>query len=98
MSRRGLSFQRELALPVFYDESRVDCGYRLDFLVERQVVVELKADAALHPIHTAQLLTYLRLGGFPVGLLINFNAPYLGENAVRRLVNGYGGPKPGERG
>ena len=96
MTNRGLRFQREWALPVSYGELRLDCGYRLDFLVEGQVVVELKAEAALQPIDTAQLLTYLRLGGFPVGLLINFNSPYLGEGAVRRLVNRYQGAKPAE--
>jgi GxxExxY protein len=94
MTKRDLRFEREFVLPVRYDQLTLDCGYRLDFLVERQVVLELKAESSLQPIHTAQLLTYLRLGGYPVGLLINFNTPYLGEGAIRRLVNGYRGPKP----
>lgn len=96
MSRGGLRFLREVPLAVIYDEVRIDCGYRLDFVVERQVVLELKADSALHPIHMAQLITYLRLGEYPLGLLINFNSQYLGEGAVRRVVNRYRGPKPAE--
>ncbi|HUG39854.1 MAG TPA: GxxExxY protein [Longimicrobiales bacterium] len=94
MRRRGLRFRREVRLPLVYDGHRIDCAYRLDFLVGGQVVLELKAERSLQPIHGAQLLTYLRLGGFPVGLLLNFNTRYLGGGSVRRVVNGYAGPRP----
>lgn len=94
MVKRGIRFRREVAIPVIYDDVRLDCGFRLDFLVEGQVVVELKAVKALDPIFTAQVLTYLKLGGYPLGLLINFNVKYLGEGAIRRLVSGYRGPLP----
>ncbi len=94
LGKRGISFLREVSVPVVYDDVRLDSGYRLDFLVEGQVVVELKSVASLAPIFEAQVLTYLKLGGWTVGLLINFNVRYLGEGAVRRLVNGYTGPLP----
>lgn len=97
MRRDGLRFQREVPLPLVYDGVRLDCAYRLDFLVEGQVVLEIKAERALPPVAGAQLLTYLRVGGFPVGLLINFHARYLGDGAVRRVVNDYRGPRPGPR-
>ena len=65
---------------------RIDCGYRIDLLVERQVIVELKAVQTIDPIHEAQLLSYLKLSGCHVGLLINFNVE-LPKNALRRLVD-----------
>src|SRR5919106_224916 len=70
---RGMSVERQKALPVAYKGIRVDCGYRIDLLVEGQVIVELKAVARVEPIHEAQLLSYLKLSGHQVGLLINFN-------------------------
>jgi GxxExxY protein len=73
----GLAFERQVPLPVAYKGVKLDCGYRLDFLVERAVVLELKSTDALRPIHEAQVLTYLRIGGWTVGLLINFNVPVL---------------------
>ena len=96
MERRGLGFQRELVVPLEYDGARLERAYRLDFLVEGRVVVEVKAVRTLDPVYMAQVLSYLRLGGYPVGLLINFNVPYLGDGAIRRLVNGYLGPRPRE--
>jgi len=81
----GLSFERQRPLPVEYKGIRLECGYRLDLLVENAVVVEIKAVSAIEPIHEAQLLTYLRLGGWRVGLLINFNVPVL-KNGIRRRV------------
>lgn len=95
MRRGGLRFRREVVLPLVYDGHRLECGYRMDFVVEGRVVLELKAEKDLHPIHRVQLLTYLRLGEYPVGLLLNFGAAYLGDGAVRRVVNRYGGPRPG---
>lgn len=88
MQLGGLRFERQAPLPVAYKGVQLDCGYRLDFLVERAVVVELKSVDTLRPIHEAQLLTYLRLGGWTVGLLINFNAPVL-RNGIRRVVLNY---------
>jgi GxxExxY protein len=81
----GLSFERQRPLPVEYKGIRLECGYRLDLLVENAVVVEIKAISAVEPIHEAQLLTYLHLGGWRVGLLINFNVPVL-KNGIRRRV------------
>ncbi len=84
---RGLKVEREVEVPVTYRGQRLDCGYRMDLRVERLVVVELKAVERLHPAHTAQLLTYLRLSGAPVGLLLNFNAPVL-KDGIRRVMCG----------
>jgi GxxExxY protein len=83
---RGISFERQYPLPVEYKGLLLDCGYRLDLLVEKMVVVEIKAVEALLPIHDAQVLTYLRIGGWKVGLLINFNVPVL-KQGVKRLVH-----------
>ena len=74
---RGIDFQTELPLPVEYKGVRLDCGYRIDILVAGLVVVEIKTVEALAPVHDAQLLTYLKLGGWKVGLLINFNVAVL---------------------
>jgi len=85
---RGVPFERERPLPVEYKDVRLECGYRLDLLVAGLVVVEIKAVEALAPVHEAQLLTYLRLGGWRVGLLINFNVTVLKEG-IRRKIVGY---------
>ncbi|MCL5283085.1 MAG: GxxExxY protein [Planctomycetes bacterium] len=82
---RGLSFERQRPLPIGYKGISLECGYRLDLLVESAVVVEIKAVSAIEPIHEAQLLTYLRIGGWKVGLLVNFNVPIL-KNGIRRRV------------
>jgi GxxExxY protein len=81
----GLSFIQEKPLPVSYKGVKLDCGYRLDFLIEGKVVVELKAIDAIAEIHEAQLLTYLKLTGCKVGLLINFNVPIL-KQGIKRMV------------
>jgi GxxExxY protein len=80
---QGLSFEQEKPLPLDYKGVKLDCGYRLDFLVEQSVVVELKTVEALHAIHEAQLLTYLKLTGCKIGLLINFNVPVLKQGLKR---------------
>jgi GxxExxY protein len=82
---RGISFEREQSLPVEYKGKKLDCGYRLDLIVLGQVVVEIKSVEKLENIHEAQLLTYLRLGGWKVGLLINFNVPLLKDRIKRRV-------------
>lgn len=83
---RRLRIERQTALPVVYRGVRIDCGYRLDLIVEGMVVVELKAVERLLPIHDAQMLTYLKLSGHPVGLLLNFNVPML-RDGIRRFVH-----------
>ena len=84
---RGIPFQREVWIGIDYKGIIIERAYRLDFLVGGLVVVELKAVDCLTPIDDAQLLTYLRLGGWPVGLLINFNVPILKEGIRRRVLN-----------
>ena len=83
---RKLKVERQKELPVTYRGVQLDCGYRIDLPVEQQVVVELKAVEKLEPIHEAQLLSYLKLSGRKVGLLINFNVKLL-KNGIRRLVH-----------
>ena len=85
---RGIPFEREYPLPLEYKGIRLPCGYRLDLLVAGAVVVEVKSIESLAPIHEAQLLTYLRLGGWRIGLLINFNVPLL-KQGIRRKIMGY---------
>jgi GxxExxY protein len=84
---RGIPFQRERPLPLEYKGIRLECGYRVDLLIAGLVAVEIKAIEAIAPVHEAQLLTYLRLGGWQVGLLINFNVVVL-KNGIRRRVLG----------
>ena len=88
LSRLGLSFARQVAVPVEYKGLKLDCSYRLDLLVEDSVIVEVKALEQVLAVHPAQLLTYLKATGKPVGLLINFNVPIL-ANGVKRMVNKY---------
>jgi GxxExxY protein len=83
---RAIPFEYEKPLPVLYKGLHLDCGYRLDLLVAGAVVVEIKSVEALHPIHEAQLLTYLRLGGWSVGLLINFNVPVPIDGVKRKVL------------
>lgn len=76
------------AVPLIYKSVRVECAYRADLVVEESVLVEVKAIEALAPIHSQQLYTYLRLGSYPVGLLLNFNAPTM-KAGIKRMVNGF---------
>src|SRR6476660_7174493 len=85
LSHAGLSFQMELPLPVRYKETLLDCGYRIDLLVNGDLIVETKSVEALVPIHQAQIFTYLRLAKVPVGLLINFNVTKL-QDGIKRFV------------
>lgn len=85
---RGIPFERQKAVPLVYKNVKLDCGYRLDVVVDGRVVVEIKATEALAPIHDAILLTYLRLSGCTVGLLINFHSVIL-KDGIRRLVLNY---------
>ncbi len=83
--KRGLKVQCEVPLPVIYDGVRLDAGYRLDLVVEDMVVVELKAIEESAPIHQAQIISYLKLSGKPIGLLINFHTLHL-KNGIKRFV------------
>jgi GxxExxY protein len=83
---RGMHFLRQVELPVGYKGLKLDCGYRLDVVVEEQVILELKSIEQLLPIHQAQLLTYLRLSAMKIGLLINFNVAVLKNGIVRRVL------------
>ena len=85
LSSRGLKFERQVPLPVCYKGVQLDCGYRLDVVVEDLVIVELKTVTELEDVHTAQVLTYLRLSKLPLGLLINFNVTLL-KNGFKRLA------------
>ena len=87
MSLRDLPFERQKAVPVEYKGVKLDCGYRLDVVVDKLVVLELRAVNALESIHDAQLITYLKLTGLKLGMLINFNVPVL-KNGIKRIVNG----------
>ena len=83
---RSIPFERQRPLPVEYKGTKLDCGYRLDLLVAGTVVVEIKSVSNLEPIHDAQMLTYLKLGGWKLGLLINFNVPVLKDGIHRRIL------------
>ncbi len=85
LHQRGLRVEHQVAQPVSYKGLELECGYRLDLLVENQVIVELKAVEGILPIHEAQLLTYLKLRNLHLGLLINFNVPLL-KNGIKRLI------------
>ena len=85
--KSGLYIEKQQTMPLVYEEAMLDIGYRLDFLLERKVVVEIKSVEALNDIHLAQVLTYLKLSNCKLGLLINFNAA-LFKNGYRRILNG----------
>ena len=88
LSLKDIRHEYEHPLPLEYKGIRLECGYRVDILVNDLVVVEVKSVEALAPIHEAQILTYLRLGGWRLGLLINFNVEIL-KNGIRRKIMGY---------
>jgi GxxExxY protein len=80
-------FEREVRVPVSYRGIQLDCGYRIDFVIERELIVELKSIARFEPVHTAQLMTYMKLTNCPVGLLLNFNVAVL-KDGIRRIRMG----------
>ena len=86
LNLRGLSFESQKPLPVEYKGKRLDCGYRLDIVVDNAIILELKACEAIMQIHKAQLLTYLKLSGLHLGLILNFNVPVMRDGIVR-MVN-----------
>ena len=79
-------FRQQVELPLVYKDVKLVCGYRIDFIIEGKVVAELKAVEGILPVHQAQLLTYLRLSGLRVGLLLNFNVPVLKDGTCRRVL------------
>ena len=85
LKAKGMAFGRQVALPVVYKSVKLDCGYRMDLVVEDRLVVELKTVEKILPVHEAQLLTYLRLSGIRTGLLLNFNTAVL-KNGIKRMV------------
>ncbi len=87
LAERGLKIEQQKPMPVVYREVKLDCGYRLDILVEEAVIIDVKSIDQLAPIHKAQLLSYLKLSGCKVGLLINFNVKVLKDSVVRMVNN-----------
>ena len=87
LKKTSLWVQKEVALPLVYEEVKLDCGYRADLLVENSVIVELKSIEALTDLHLSQTLTFLRLANCKLGLLINFNSQYL-KDGIKRIING----------
>lgn len=86
INQSGLFVEKEKAMPLIFEEVKLDCGYRVDLLVEKKFVIEIKSVESLNEIHLAQTLTYLKLGNYKLGLLINFNEILL-KNGIRRVVN-----------
>ncbi len=86
LKQEGLHVVKEKSMPVYFESVQLECGYRIDLLVENKVVIELKSVEALHPVHLAQTLTYLKLGNYKLGLLINFNVTYL-RQGIKRVAN-----------
>ena len=86
IARRGLAVQRQLALPLVYEGEKLDAGYRLDLVIDGAVIIEVKSIDALAPIHDAQVLTYLKLSGLRIGLLMNFNVALLKQGLKRFVV------------
>lgn len=86
LRKAGLKVEQQKRVPLIYEEVKLECAYRMDLFVENQIIVELKAVDTLHPIHTTQLLTYLRLSNHKLGLLINFNVQHL-RDGIKRVAN-----------
>lgn len=86
LNLRHLRFERQTSIPVIYKGIKLDCGYKLDILVEQTVLLELKCVEKIMPIHEAQLLTYMKLLNKPVGFILNFNVPLLGAGILRKVL------------
>jgi GxxExxY protein len=87
ITQSGFYVEKEKALPLIFEDVKLECGYRIDLLVDNQIVIEIKSVDALNKIHMAQVLTYMKLGNYKIGLLLNFNVIHL-KNGMRRMVNG----------
>ncbi len=86
LKQKGLKVDKEKPMPIVYKEVKLDHGYRIDLLVENKVVIEIKTVEKLHEVHTAQVLTYLKLGNYKLGLLLNFDVSLL-KNGIKRIIN-----------
>lgn len=86
LADRGLSVSRQVPVPVQFKGRRIDCGYRVDMIVNNEAIVELKAVERIIPVHEAQLLTYMKLARIPKGLLLNFHSAYLKDSIIRRVL------------
>jgi GxxExxY protein len=86
LSKSGIWVEKEKPMPLVYEEVKLDCGYRIDLLVENKVVIEIKSVEGLNDVHMAQTLTYMKLGNYKLGLLINFNVVLL-KNGIKRIAN-----------
>ncbi len=86
LKAKGYSVQKEISQPIVYKDIKLDHGYRIDVLVEHKIVVELKTVEKFTDVHTAQVLTYMKLGDYPIGLLLNFNTKLL-KNGIKRFIN-----------
>jgi len=87
IKKAGLKVEKEKPMPLVFEEVKLDCGYRIDLLVEDKLVIELKSVEALSEVHFAQILTYLKLGNYKLGLLINFNVALV-KDGIKRVING----------
>ncbi len=87
IGKSGFFVEKEKPMPLFFEEVRLECGYRIDLLVEKKLVIEIKSVDALNNVHLAQTLTYLKLGNYKLGLLINFNVVKL-KDGIKRVING----------
>ena len=87
IKKSGIRVEKEKPMPLVYEEVKLDCGYRIDLLVENKVVIEIKSVEALNDVHMAQTLTYMKLGDYKSGLLVNFNVSLL-KTGIKRLING----------
>ena len=86
--KSGLLIEKEKAMPLMFEEVKLDCGYRIDLLVENQLVIEIKSVESINEVHLAQTLTYMKLGDYKLGLLINFNV-YKLKDGIKRIKNGF---------
>ena len=87
IGKSGLHIEKEKPMPLIFEEVKLECGYRIDLLVENKLVIEIKSVEALNDVHLAQTLTYMKLGNYKLGLLLNFNVVRLKEG-IKRVVNG----------
>lgn len=87
IKKSGLKVTKEVSMPLIFEEVKLNCGYRIDLLIEDKLVIELKSVESLNDVHLAQTLTYMKLGDYKLGLLINFNVSLL-KNGLKRVING----------
>jgi GxxExxY protein len=86
LNKEGLTVKKEKAMPLLYENVNLDCGYRIDLLVEKRLILEIKSVKELNDLHLAQVLTYLKLGNYKLGLIINVNVKLL-KNGIKRIIN-----------